>query len=134
VTANQTATLTAIHPGDHQTRDAYSVSEPPGLPDASSVVPGYGNQGLAQKPACLVARDRRGVCRACCLSGRARIRGAGAGPRDGRAQLAHLTDRGWDVVTVGTRLNEEIESAWAQLRGAQRRQELRATLKDLMHT
>jgi hypothetical protein len=39
---------------------------------------------------------------------------------DWRAPLVRLTKRGWDVVTVGTRIIEEIKSAWAQLLGAQR--------------
>jgi hypothetical protein len=37
------------------------------------------------------------------------------------------------VATVGTRIVEEIESAWAQLLGAQRMKELRATCEDLTH-
>lgn len=52
-------------------------------------------------------------------------------PRDRRAQVVRLTDKGSDVVAVGAQIIREIEATWTQQVGAQQMRELRAALEAL---
>jgi DNA-binding MarR family transcriptional regulator len=54
-------------------------------------------------------------------------------PRDGRAVLIVLTQRGWEQVYAAAQIIDEIEREWAELLGARRSAQLRALLEDLLN-
>jgi DNA-binding MarR family transcriptional regulator len=49
-------------------------------------------------------------------------------PRDGRAKLVVLTDRGWEAVAVGRRALADMEAAWDAALGRRRSDAFRAAL------
>lgn len=55
----------------------------------------------------------------------------GPHPTDRRAQLVQRTARGWEVNRLARRLAGEVQAAWARELGAERMQQLVATLRDL---
>lgn len=55
-----------------------------------------------------------------------------ADPEDGRAKLVRLTPRGWEVDRAARAIVAQIEAEWAGRLGAERLEELRRTLKDLI--
>lgn len=52
-------------------------------------------------------------------------------PRDRRAKVVRLTDKGWRVVAAGSRIIAQIEAAWTRRVGSERMAALRTNLEDL---
>lgn len=53
-------------------------------------------------------------------------------PTDGRARLVCLTERGWGVAEVAYNTVEQIETKWENELGAERMQQLRSILRELI--
>jgi DNA-binding MarR family transcriptional regulator len=53
-------------------------------------------------------------------------------PTDGRARLIRLTERGWEVAKVSVAIVEQIEVEWEKYLGAERIQQLRSILRELI--
>ena len=53
-------------------------------------------------------------------------------PRDGRARIVRLTERGWDLTQVLSDMSFATESEWAQVIGEKRYDEFRRTLCELV--
>ena len=53
-------------------------------------------------------------------------------PKDGRARLVRLTELGWEVANVAYTTVEEIEVEWEEYLGAERMQQLRSILRELI--
>jgi hypothetical protein len=54
-------------------------------------------------------------------------------PRDRRAALVCLTERGWEEVRVALRIIAAIEEEWSRLLGTERMAQLRELLSELGH-
>lgn len=53
-------------------------------------------------------------------------------PTDGRARLVRLTERGWGVAEVAYNTVEQLEIKWENDLGAERMQQLRSILRELI--
>jgi DNA-binding MarR family transcriptional regulator len=52
-------------------------------------------------------------------------------PRDQRARIIRLTDRGWDVIAAIRGIVEDVEAEWSQRLGRRRFETLRGMLAEL---
>ena len=53
-------------------------------------------------------------------------------PKDGRAKIVRLTERGWALNTAAREIMQETEREWAGVIGAERFVQLKETLKELV--
>jgi DNA-binding MarR family transcriptional regulator len=52
-------------------------------------------------------------------------------PKDGRAKIVHLTERGWALDSAAREIMRQTETEWAEKLGEERLAELKQTLKAL---
>ena len=53
-------------------------------------------------------------------------------PRDGRAKIVRLSERGWEMHEAASEIGKGLEADWSSRLGAQKFQDLKRLLKDLI--